>query len=192
VGKTPYVRFDKNDYSVPADRVRRTLEVRADRSVVRILEGSRVVATHARSFDQGQQLEQAEHIQELLERKAQARMHRGLSYLSLAVPRSQQLLEQVALRQGSLGSATAALLRLLAHYGQAEVQAAVAEALDQGTPHPHSVRHILERRRHAQNQAPPLPVPLPPDGRLDIAVTPHDLSCYDSLTQEMPDDDELF
>ena len=38
VGKTPYVRFDKNDYSVPHDRVGRTLEVRATPDHVRILE----------------------------------------------------------------------------------------------------------------------------------------------------------
>ena len=30
VGKTPYVRFDLNDYTIPAAHVRRTLTVRAE------------------------------------------------------------------------------------------------------------------------------------------------------------------
>ncbi|WP_425199442.1 Mu transposase domain-containing protein, partial [Paraburkholderia tuberum] len=30
VGKTPYIRFDLNDYSIPHTHVRRTLTVRAD------------------------------------------------------------------------------------------------------------------------------------------------------------------
>ena len=38
--KTPYVRFDLNDYSVPHTRVRRTLEVLATLDTVRILDGA--------------------------------------------------------------------------------------------------------------------------------------------------------
>ena len=53
VGKTPYVRFDGNDYSVPHERVRRTLTVVATSDTVRVLDGSDVVATHARSWSKG-------------------------------------------------------------------------------------------------------------------------------------------
>jgi hypothetical protein len=49
VGKTPYVRFDGNDYSVPHTRVCRTLVVVADPRTVRILDGPEVVASHPRS-----------------------------------------------------------------------------------------------------------------------------------------------
>lgn len=46
IGKTPYARFDLNDYSVPHDRTQRTLTVFADIDTVRIAEGNEVVATH--------------------------------------------------------------------------------------------------------------------------------------------------
>lgn len=39
VGKTPYVRFDLNDYSIPHDRTQRTLVVYADLDQVRIADG---------------------------------------------------------------------------------------------------------------------------------------------------------
>jgi hypothetical protein len=53
IGKTPYARFDLNDYSVPHDYVRQTLTVLADPAQVRILNGQEMVATHVRSFDKG-------------------------------------------------------------------------------------------------------------------------------------------
>lgn len=53
VGKTPYVRFDGNDYSVPHERVRRTLTVVATSDTVRVLDGQDLVATHARSWSKG-------------------------------------------------------------------------------------------------------------------------------------------
>ena len=46
VGKTPYVRFDLNDYTVPHTQVRKTLTVVADPERVRVLDGAEVVASH--------------------------------------------------------------------------------------------------------------------------------------------------
>src|SRR5271168_4464833 len=46
VGKTPYVRFDLNDYSVPHNYVRRALTVLADPHEVRIVDGAEVLACH--------------------------------------------------------------------------------------------------------------------------------------------------
>lgn len=65
VGKTPYARFDLNDYSVPHTRVRRALTVVADEHRVRVMDGAEVVATHARSYDRGAVIENPAHIKEL-------------------------------------------------------------------------------------------------------------------------------
>src|SRR3972149_3715038 len=56
VGKTPYVRFDLNDYSVPHTHVRRTLTVVADLLQVRVLDGAHLLASHPRSYDRGNQI----------------------------------------------------------------------------------------------------------------------------------------
>ncbi len=53
VRKTPYARFDWNDYTIPHDHVNRTLTVLATLDTVRILDGPDVIATHPRSFDRG-------------------------------------------------------------------------------------------------------------------------------------------
>ena len=67
VGKTPYVRFDLNDYTIPHTHVRRTLTVRADPQQVRILDGADLLATHVRSYDRGAQIEIAAHIDALVD-----------------------------------------------------------------------------------------------------------------------------
>jgi hypothetical protein len=57
VGKTPYVRFDTNDYSIPHTHVARPLVVLATLETVRVVDGQQVLATHARSFDRSAQVE---------------------------------------------------------------------------------------------------------------------------------------
>ena len=65
IGKTPYARFDKNDYSVPHTHVRRQLTLLADPKEVRILDGAALIARHPRSYDAGAQIEDPAHIQTL-------------------------------------------------------------------------------------------------------------------------------
>ena len=60
-GKTPYVRFDLNDYSIPHTRVGRVLEVLAEPERLRIVDGLTVLATHPRSYDRGAQIEDPAH-----------------------------------------------------------------------------------------------------------------------------------
>jgi hypothetical protein len=57
VGKTPYARFDLNDYSVPHAHVQRTVTVRATPDRVRILDGLAVIADHPRCYDRAAQIE---------------------------------------------------------------------------------------------------------------------------------------
>jgi transposase len=190
-GKTPSVRFDRNDYSIPHTYVQRTLSVRASLSDVRVLDGSIVIATHPRHYDAGQQIEDPAHLAALVERKRKARQHRGQDRLAQAVPNSRTLLVQAAERGENLGSITAALPRLLDRYGACELEAAIDEALARAVPHPNAVRLALERRRAQREQPPPLAVALPPDPRLrDLVVRPHALNDYDQLHgQEIAHDD---
>jgi hypothetical protein len=192
VGKTPYVRFDRNDYSVPPTHVRRVLTVVASPTRVRVLDGADVIAEHERSYDKDKQVEDDAHIEALVARKHQARHHRGQDRLAQAAPGSRQLLIQAAERGSNLGSITAALLRLLARYGAEELEVAIGEALERGVPHPNAVRLSLERRREQRDQAPPVAVALPEDRRVrDLVVRPHKLDGYDQLqtAQERNDDD---
>jgi len=184
VGKTPYVRFDLNDYSVPHTSVQRLLTVLADPHQVRIVDGAEILACHPRSYDKGAQIEIAEHIETLVAHKRAARRHRGTDHLAQAAPASQHLLSDAAARGDNLGTITAALLRLLDRYGAAELQAAIGEALARGVPHPNAVRLALEQRREQRQAPPPVAVDLPANIKArDAHVTPHRLEAYDQLKE---------
>jgi len=184
VGKTPYVRFDLNDYSVPHAHVRRTLAVLADETRVRVFDGAAEIAHHARSYDAGTQIEDAAHVDALVQHKRHARGHRGVDRVARAVPAASKLLAQAAERGENLGSITAALLRLLDRYGATALQAAVECALAQGVPHPNAVRLALERAREEQGLPPPTALHLSEDvTRRDAPVRSHALANYDRIAQ---------
>jgi len=188
VGKTPYVRFDLNDYSVPHTHVRRVLTVLADPREVRIVDGAKVLACHPRSYDKGARIEEPVHVQALVDEKRAARQHRANDRLAQAAPASQALLVRAAERGANLGAITAALLRLLERYDAAALQAAILEALERDVPHPNAVGLALERRREQQGAAPPVAMTLPAHVRdRDAPVRPHALETYDQLKDDQDD-----
>jgi hypothetical protein len=188
VGKTPYVRFDLNDYSVPHTFVRRVLTVLADPREVRIADGATVLACHPRSYDKGALIEDPAHVQALTDAKHAARQHRGNDRLARAAPASQTLLARAAERGANLGAVTAALLRLLERYDAAALQAAILEAVERDVPHPNAVRFALERHRQQHGGDPPVAMVLPAHVQArDRPVRPHALETYDQLKD--PSDD---
>ena len=182
VGKTPYARFDLNDYSIPHTHVCHTLSVLADEHRVRILDGAQELACHARSWDRGAQIEDASHVQALIDHKRAARAHRACDRLAQAAPASAELLKRAGERGYNLGAITSALMRLLDRYGAKSLQPAIAEALQRGVPHPNAVRLALERAREAAGLPPPVALVLPEHvARRDAPVRAHDLASYDRM-----------
>lgn len=189
VHKTPYARFDLNDYSVPHTHVHRTLTVMATLDSVRLLDGTDTVARHARSWDKGQQVEIEAHIHALREHKKAATEHRGQNRLRHAAPSARTLLEHATARGEPLSTLVRDLNRLLDEYGASELELGCLEALERGVPHANAVRLSLQRRREERNLPPALAVPLPDDERArTLSVRPAVLSAYDHLQTPVADD----
>jgi transposase len=184
IGKTPYARFDLNDYSVPHDRTQRTLVAFADLESIRFADGNVVVATHARCWDRGQQIEQPEHLQSLVDEKRRAREHRGLDRLAKAAPGAQAFLRALAERGGNVGSTTARLLQLLDAVGAVELDHALCEALERNAVHVGAVRQIVDRRRSERGLPPPVSIPVTRGDHAALVITPHSLATYDTLKKE--------
>lgn len=183
VGKTPYVRFDLNDYSVPHTTVRQSLTVSATLDKVCIRKGMDTLAEHTRSFDKAQQIENPAHIDALAKTKKHARQHRGQDRLTHAVPCGAEFLKQAAAKGYHLGSTVAQMLRLLDDYGAVALEAAINEALAQAVPHPNTVQLNLVKHREQQQKQPPVHVVLPNDKRVrELSIRPHELKHYDQLT----------
>lgn len=191
VAKTPYVRFDLNDYTVPHTHVRRTLSVLADEQRVRIFDGITELANHPRSFDRHQVIEEPAHLQALVEHKRRARAHRGCDALAQVAPAATELLQMAALRGYNLRSITAALLRLLDQYGAPSLQAALLEAIARDVPHPNAVRLALERARERTGRPVPLALALPEHvTRRDAPMRTPSLAAYDRRYDQPKDTDD--
>ena len=189
VGKSPYARFDLNDYTVPHTHVNRTLSVLATLDTVRILDGSHVLAIHPRTFDRGAQIEIEAHLEALVTHKRAARAHRAQDRLHHAAPSAKPLFLRAAERGAHLGVLTRGLLALLDTHGASALEAAIAATLAEDAAHLGAVRHFIDQHAHARGQAPPIAVVLPKDPRLHaISVRPQALSDYEKLTTESTDE----
>ena len=182
VGKTPYVRFDLNDYSIPHTHVRRIVTVLASAERVRVLDGQTVLADHPRSYDKKQQIEMQSHIESLVQAKRKARQHSCTDRLTTAIPAMPDFFELAAAKGHHLATITRTLGQMLDHYGAAAMQEAVLEAIRRDVPHPNAVRLALEREREARH-ALPLVVPKLSERarKLDVTVRTHKLDAYDDL-----------
>ena len=193
VGKTPYVRFDLNDYSVPHRYVRRTVTVLASEHTVRIVDGNELIASHPRSFDRAAQIEDPAHIEALVSHKRAARAHRTQDRLHHSASSASVLFVRAASRGAHLGVLTRGLVQLLDTHGASALERAIQAALAEDAAHLGAVRHFIDQHARAQALAPPIAVALPADPRVrGLTVRPHSLRDYEQLARKsdehQPDD----
>src|SRR5437762_2347843 len=173
-GKTPYIRFDLNDYSIPHDLVEKPLTLIASETEVRIANcayGGRVFAHHVRSYDRGQIIEDPAHIAELAAEKRHAHDLRGRDRLRLSCKHADAFLDALALRNESLASHTRRLLQLLDTHGPRAVDEALKAALARRAISADSVAHIVDQKARSRRRPPPIRMS-PADPRVkDLRVT---------------------
>ena len=192
-GKTPYVRFDGNDYSIPYEAVRRPLTLIVNEHTVRVVDGPTELARHDRSYDHRQVIEDPAHVAALAAVKRAAHELRGRDRLRSLCGHAADFLEALAQRGHPLLGETRRLLDLADRFGAPALEAALAEVLRRGAVSAVAVAHVLDQQTRARRTPPPLAVVLPDDPRVrDLHVTPHALAPYDALTTapETPDDDD--
>jgi transposase len=142
------VRFDRNDYSVPTAFAHHELTVIGGIEQVRVVEGARLVATHARSWEKEQTTFDPRHYLALLERKPGALdVARPLEHWEL--PGCFHLLRRrLESDLGSLGTREfIKVLRLLEHATVGELAGAVRSALEIGASSSDAISLILYHRQ---------------------------------------------
>ena len=149
---------------------------------VRILDGDREVARHARSYGRHLQIEDEKHIDGLARSKAWGRRRRPQDRLIALAPAAGELMAAAAARGDAIDIVARHLERLLAVHGAGELEAAARQAVLDGSPHPNAVRRILEARRRRRGLPPPLPAAGSEDGPPDGTLLPAtDLAAWDGI-----------
>lgn len=182
-GKTIYVPFDGNRYSIPPDYVGRTLTLAVSDTEVRILAGTPELVCHRRSYGRGESITAPGHREALLAEKRRAAGSVPSARLLAAAPEVEAFLEAAFARGESAQAQITQLLKILDRFGDLEFRAAVVEALRRQTTRASSVAFIAMRRQRASKAPLPLAVDLTrrPD-LADLYVNPHPAEVYDELS----------
>jgi transposase len=182
--KLPYVRFDRNDYSIPHTLVRKSLTLAVSLTTVRVLDGNEEVARHTRCFDAGRCIENPSHLEALRTQKRHAHEVRGRDRVRTLCPAAEDFFKILAERNHSLRRPAVRLGQLLDAYGAQALDHALREAITCGSVSAESVAHLLAQRARPRTTIPASAIPLPNDPRVQTRVEPHDLNDYDRLTRE--------
>jgi transposase len=182
VSKEFRVRLDTNTYSVPFEFVGKSVFLRADDRTVRVLCDGVEIARHVRSWDRRRHVEDPAHAQKLLDRRKAARGIKRKDRLAELAPAARVYLQEIARRRIHLSHEVDKLLRLIDWYGEADVAAALAQAVAQRTFGARYVRALCDQARFARGQGePPEPVITGNPLADDLVVEPHSMETYDAL-----------
>jgi transposase len=177
--KTAFVRFDRNDYSVPWTLAGQPLTLYADDRVVRVVKGiDDEVARHERCWGKRQRVLRREHHQGLLDLRPAAQPSKGLERLQRELPQVDHLCRRWVELDFNIGTQVARTLHLLDLYGRDLLAAAVLEAVKRNLGDVGALSQLCEQARRAQKAPVPIDVPLG-DHVPDRDVIPHPLSRYD-------------
>jgi len=183
-GKTPLVRFDRNDYSIPYQLVGKPLTLIANDDDVKIFEADSEIARHKRSYDQGQRIIDRSHFIGAYERRPGAETVTARAYLTALIPATNRLFELMVEHGVGLGAGVAKILSLITEYGEAVVGRAVGEAVTKEIARPAFVAQLCQRYALEKKATPTLPIDLPDrPGVRELTTKTHDPSNYDHLAR---------
>ncbi len=176
------VRFDTNDYTVPAMCLRegKWVTLRADDRQARFYQGDRLVATHPRCWGRHRQVVDPVHAQGLRpQRPATYFAQIETAFLSRYGEIGRTFYTGLGTKTDRLEQHLHTILRLETTAPPAQITHAMAEAITAGTFDAAAVAYALYRR----TTLPRVPAtPLTP--AFDIDVPTRDLQTYDALTEE--------
>lgn len=176
VSKTCLVRFDKNRYSVDGRAVGRPVEIRAYAERVEFWQDGRIVGQHDRAFGRDKAIYDPLHYIPVLARKPGA-LRNGAPFKDWELPPA---IRRVQRKLGKVPNGDRQMVQILSMIptdGLDAVDAACAEALNEGAPAASVIINILARRRE-----PPPPMTIDTPDALRLTCQPvADCQRYDSL-----------
>lgn len=177
VSKQCLVRVDTNDYSVPRECYRQSIEVRVDDQSVRIKLRGKEIARHARCYGHYQAIIDREHQDTIRESRTMRRftlLKRG--FLTAYGMVGHHFYEGLSRRTDLLTTALRQLLELEQTYPHQDILVALEAVMRQGSYDPAAVKYWLMFASQPV-VTPPTPVP----DTAHIPVEERDLRVYDGL-----------
>lgn len=174
------VRFDANFYSVPHKDAYKTLVLKATPTDVHLFLDSQEIASHKRSYDRGQVIDNPKHFEGILATKRKyfhAILHKRFAELG---PIAKTFLDGLVAAQLPPIRHLRHILTLVTTYGKNEVGSAMEHAITCNAFGSSYVENILLQRRAANGlpELPTLEIPQQPEWN-EIETPDPDLNIYD-------------
>ena len=181
VRKTGHIRFQTNEYSVPVRYVGCRLTLRADPFQVQLFAGEQLVATHGRSYERGQVVEDFRHYVPLLLEKPFAVPFASALRGANLPPHWEAFRRELVARRPDGNREFARVLHLCLTYSVEQVSAALQLAHASGCFSADAVRQLLAWAEESR----PSPAPLDPERYPDYQQTqpPPNLESYNRLLE---------
>ena len=171
------IRLDTNRYSVPSRYASQRVTLKKFANRLCIYHEGQLIATHTRSYDRHQDIENPDHAKELLSQRTKARNAKVLLAFYALCPRAEEYYRQLQERRFNARLHIAKIMALSEVYGPDKVARAIEDAFEFAAFSSDYIANILEQR---ERLAPP-PGPLHLTRRqdlLDVELAPADLSIY--------------
>ena len=183
------VTLDTNRYSIPADKAREQLTLRAYPFHIEILADNEIIATHARCYDRQQDILNPFHYLALVEQRPGAFEHAQpmRQWRDELPPVYNALLHALRQQSESESQAVRSFVQILQLHQEMDADLlaeAVEAALQEGIPHLTGVRFCLNRLLDSTPLLPPLDLADAPD-LAQIGQQPLSLAHYDQLLREV-------
>ena len=172
------IRLDTNRYSVPSRYASQRVTLKKFANRLCIYHEGQLIATHTRSYDRHQDIENPDHAKELLSQRTKARNAKVLLAFYALCPRAEEYYRQLQERRFNARLHIAKIMALSEVYGPDRVARAIEDAFEFAAFSSDYIANILEQR---ERLAPP-PGPLHLTRRqdlLDVELAPADLSIYE-------------
>ena len=178
VDRQAFVRVDTNRYSVPTDHAEKIRTLVVDDRLVRVLDGSTVLAEHTRAWGRRQVIELPEHRAALVVQRRAARALKGRDRLRAVAPMFDRIVARWETSGSALGRRVSQAIQLLDLYGDHVFAAAAADIDARGLADVGALAVACEQRRKHSKRPIPIALVLPKHLE-DDDVIPHNLESYD-------------
>lgn len=184
--KQALVQFDSNRYSVPYTYAnKKSLTLKASGDQVRIFDGPKLLATHARCYEKYRVIENPAHYEGLLAERKKAKTAKLIEGFLALAPECQEYLKGLFASELHVPSHLEKIQDLVHLYGKGEVVSAIQQAFKFNAFSASYIQNIILQNRAARNLPEPEPIILTKKPHwAKVEVEQADLSLYDELFEE--------
>jgi transposase len=173
------VHVETNKYSVPSLYASQLVDLRIYADRICIYHRHKLIATHRRSYERNLDIEDPDHLKELLEQRKNAKEQQLLLNFYNLSPKAELFHHQLVAKTLNVRHHIRQILALVDSYGSEQIARLIEDAVELNACTSQCILNLLEQRhRFAQLQEPgPLHLTRSSD-LLDIQLKPADLSIY--------------